>query len=156
MLAMGSSCSVSWKAVCSAGSFLSLAAALKLSRASGYCPAQDRLPTQDQQAGVGYQESMLMICMDCADSTQLRSSRELLQHTRLALGTPFPEESFAKFCSALWLTLDRLQQKSGLGGISECNIFITCRCVDHFCIHEMVSKSTCTINEIVPHLCEGL
>ena len=44
-LAMGSACSVSWKAICRAGSFVSFAAALKLSKASRYCPAQAHLLT---------------------------------------------------------------------------------------------------------------
>ena len=44
-LATGRACSVSWKAICRAGSFVSFAAALKLSRASRYCPAQTHQPT---------------------------------------------------------------------------------------------------------------
>ena len=52
-LAMGRACSVSWKAICRAGSFVSFAAALKLSRASRYCPAQTHQPGQASLSPVG-------------------------------------------------------------------------------------------------------
>ena len=79
-----------------------------------------------------------------------------LQHTRLGLGTPFPEESFAKLRSTLWLTLSRLQQKSGFCGISERNIFVTCRRFQKLSILRMLQQMTCAIDAIEEHLCEGL
>ena len=79
-----------------------------------------------------------------------------MQHTRLGLGTPFPEESFAKLCSTLWLTLGWLQQQSRFCGISECNIFVTCRCFNVFSTCEMLPEMTSAIDATEKHLCEGL
>ena len=95
---------------------MSFAAALKLSKASRYCPAQTHLLTQKILSYTGQRRCHLFAI-----------TRDPLQHTCLGLGTTLPEESFAKLCSTLWLTLGRLQQKSGFCGISECNIFVTCR-----------------------------
>ena len=82
-----------------------------------------------------------------------------MQHTRLGLGTPFPEESFAKLCSALWLTLGRLQQQSRFCGISECNISVTCRLLNefnNFNTYRMPPEMTWAVDATGKHLCEGL